>query len=196
MRRNSMKRLCLFLAGFVTAVVFSGPLQAFQHHTEKALWAEIREHGKLKTTIAVTEGIARQLIKSKNAKVNFSGKGKRDIVTKEMIRSVLDGKEKSVMAQDEEHNQEIKLFMNNLDVPGRAGGNERLVLETYKAGKKKFSIGLPDVEVEESNDSEESEDMVKMSFGWKGVLPFLAKSGGALYVHEHKEDTEVWIYVE
>lgn len=191
-----MKKVCVILAGFLSVISFFNPPHAFQHHAEEALWAEIREHGKLKTTIAVTQGIARQLIKSKNAKVNFSGKGKKDIVTKEMIRSVLDGKEKSVVARDEEHNQEIKLFMNILDVPGKAGGNERLVLETYKAGKKKFSIGLPDVEVEGSDDSDESDDMVRMSFGWKGVLPFLAKSGGALYVQEHKEDTEVWIYVE
>ena len=191
-----MGKLHMHIGIFVAIVSFPSTLQAFQHHEEKALWVEIREQGKLKTTIAVTEGIARQLIKSKNAKVNFSGKGKKDIVTKEMIRSVLDGKEKSVMARDEEHDQGIKLFMNILDVPGKAGGNERLVLETYKAGKKKFSIGLPDVEVEESDETDESDEMVKMSFGWKGVLPFLAKSGGALYVHEHNEDTEVWIYVE
>ena len=191
-----MKRLWVLLAVAIAVVTFPSPVQAFQHHAEKALWAEIREHGKLKTTIAVTEGIARQLIKSKNAKANFSGKGNKDIVTKEMIRSVLEGKEKSVVARDEEHSQDIKLFMNNLDVPGKASGNERLVLETYKGGKKKFSIGLPDVEVEESDEKDESDEMVKMSFGWKGVLPFLAKSGGALYVHEHKENTEVWIYVE
>jgi hypothetical protein len=31
---------------------------------------------------------------------------------------------------------------------------------------------------------------------WRGLLPFLAKEGGAIYINTEKEETEVWLYVE
>jgi hypothetical protein len=37
---------------------------------------------------------------------------------------------------------------------------------------------------------------VKINFGWKALLPFLAKGGGAVFIKDQDDDTEVWIYVE
>ena len=31
---------------------------------------------------------------------------------------------------------------------------------------------------------------------WRGLLPFLAKEGGAIYINTEKEETEVWLYLE
>lgn len=149
----------------------------------------------MKTKIAVTEAIARMVLDSKDTKVNFSGKGKKDLISKKMLRAVLDGREESVTAKDPEHDQEVKLYLKDLDVPGKERGKDRLVLTTYKEGKKTFSITLPDIEVESKAD-DESDDLVTRSFGWKAIMPFLAKTGGALYVKDYKDDTEVWLYVE
>jgi hypothetical protein len=190
-----MKRLSVFFAAAALLVFFSNILLAFQHHSEKALWIETKEDGKAKTNLAVTESIARMVIESDDAKVNFSKKGEKDWITKKMIREVLNGDEKSITVKDPDRDQEVTMYMSDLDVPGKEEGNSRLVLETYKAGKKTFSITLPDIEVESKGDNE-SDDLVTRSFGWKALLPFLAKSGGAMYIKDHKDDSEVWLYVE
>jgi hypothetical protein len=189
-----MKPLRNVLTGFAVLILFSTTLLA--SHSEKALWIEVKEKGNIKTTIAVTEGIAWQLVESKQTKANFSGKGKKDVITKEMLRAVLDGREKSIVVRDSEGGSEVKIYLKDLDIPGKERGKDRLVLETYKSGQKKFSIGLPDIEVEEAGEDSGAGDLVKLSFGWKGLLPFLAKAGGAVYVKDYKGDTEVWVYVE
>ena len=38
--------------------------------------------------------------------------------------------------------------------------------------------------------------IIDMRLGWKGLLPFLAKEGGAIYINTAKDDTEVWLYVD
>ena len=70
------------------------------------------------------------------------------------------------------------------------------MLETYESGVKKFRIALPEMDMEKSDDESGSDDLVKLSFGWKGLLPFLAKEGGAVYINDQQKDSEVWIYVE
>jgi hypothetical protein len=181
--------------GLAMSIAFAGSLSAFQHHSEKGLWIETKEDGKLKSTLAVTENIAWMVVKSKDTKINFSKEGKHNIITKKMLRAVLEGDEKSITAKDPDRDQEVTIYTKDLDVPGEKGGNSRLVLETYKGGRKTFSIALPDIEVESKGD-DDSDDLVTHSFGWKALLPFLAKSGGALYVNEEKDDSEVWLYVE
>jgi hypothetical protein len=100
------------------------------------------------------------------------------------------------VARDSADGSEVKMYLKDLEIPGKGRGKDRLVLETYKSGKKKFSIGLPDIEVEEAREDSGASDLVKLSFGWKGLLPFLAKAGGAVYLKDHQDDTEVWLYVE
>ena len=172
----------------------SGFLLASQPHSEKALWIEVKEKGNQQTTIAMTEGIARQLLESDETKVNFSEKGKRDLITREMLTAVLEGRQESAEVRDPEDGSEAKIYMKDLDVPGKGDGKNRLVLATYKSGRETFRIALPEIEME-SHD-ERSNDFVKINFGWKGLLPFLAKEGGAVYIEDGKDDTEVWIYVE
>jgi hypothetical protein len=160
---------------------------------EKALWVQVKEKGDHKTTIAMTELIAWQLLASDETKVRLTKKGKKELITREMLRSVLDGQEESVEARDED-GSEAKLFMADLRVPDHKGGKGKLVLETYKSGSRTFRIALPEIEIEASD--EEDGGSIEMSIGWKGLLPFLAKEGGAIYIDADKDETEVWLYVE
>lgn len=162
---------------------------------EKALWIEVKEKGDHKTTIAMTELIARQLLEADETNVHFAKKGKKDLITREMLRSVLDGQEESVEARDEDGSQ-VKLFMADLRVPGHKGAKGKLVLETYKSGSRTFRIALPEIEIEASDEEDGGTGSIEMTIGWKGLLPFLAKEGGAIYIDSDKDDTEVWLYVE
>jgi len=189
-----MKRLITTLSLVTFTIVgcsFGGVLQ---HHSEKALWIETREHGHLKTMLAVTEPIARMVAESKETTVTFSPDS-NDLVTKQMILDVLDGRERSMTRKDAELDQEVTMYLKDLEVPGREEGRSTLVLQTYKEGKKTFSITLPDIEVESKSD-DGSGNLITRSFGWKALLPFLAKKGGALYVKDVKDDSEVWLFVE
>ena len=161
--------------------------------SEKALWIELKEHGERTTTIAMTEGIARQLLDSKNMNVNFSAGEKNQMVTKDMIQAVLNGTQSSMTSQDEE-GDEATVSMKSLSVPGKRGGNDRLVLETYKSGKQTLRIALPELEMEQAD--EKTDESVNVSFGWKALLTFLAKVGGAVYINDQQDNTEVWLYVE
>ena len=162
---------------------------------EKALWIEVKEKGDHKTTIAMTELIARQLLESDETKVYLAKKGKNDLITREMLRLVLDGREESVEARGED-GSEAKLYMADLRVPGHKGGKGKLVLETYKSGSRTFRIALPEIEIEASAEENGGIGSIEMSIGWKGLLPFLAKEGGAIYIDTGKDETEVWLYVE
>jgi len=172
----------------------SGFLLASQPHSEKALWIELKEGGNQQITIAITEGIVRQLLESEETKVNFSEKGKRELITREMLEAVVEGRQESAEVCDPQDGSEAKIYMEDLNVPGKGDGNDRVVLATYKSGTETFRIALPEIEMESHDES--SNDFVRINFGWKGLLPFLAKEGGAVYIGDGKDDTEVWIYVE
>jgi hypothetical protein len=162
---------------------------------ERALWIEVKEKGDHKTTIAMTKSIARRLLESDETKVHFATKGKKDLITRDMLGSVLDGREESVEARDED-GSEAKLYMADLKVPGHKGGKEKLVFETYKSGSRTFRIALPEIELEASDEENGGTGSIETSIGWKALLPFLAKEGGAIYINTEKEETEVWLYVE
>lgn len=162
---------------------------------ERALWIEVKEKGEHKTTIAMTELIARQIIESDETKVHLAKKGRDELLTREMLRSVLDGEEESVEVRDES-GSEVKLYMADLKVPGNKGGKGKLVLETYKSGTRTFRIALPEIEIEASDEEDGGTANIETSIGWKGLLPFLAKDGGAIYINTDKDETEVWVYVE
>jgi len=174
--------------------VVSGSLSAAKSFSEKALWIEFQEDGKHTTTIAITEGIARELLDSKHQGFHFSNKDKKELLTREMLLAVLDGDKDIVEVQDSDNGTSARAYLRNLRSPATGSGKDRLILETYKSGERNFRIALPDIEVEKEGDDDG--ELVKTSFGWKGLLPFLAKTGGAVYIDNQKEDTEVWIYID
>jgi hypothetical protein len=180
------------LAGLMLAC--SGVLQA-SSPGEQALWIEVKEKGDRTTTIAMSEPIARQLLESDETKVHLAKSGEKDLITREMIRSVLDGREESVESRDAD-GSEVRLYLANLNVPGRRGGGGKLVLETYKSGSRTFRISVPEINLEASDEEGGGTAHIETSIGWKALLPFLAKEGGAIYISNKKEDTEVWLYVE
>lgn len=155
----------------------------------------MKEKEDHRTTIAISEPIARQLLDSDEAKVRFAKKGNHDLITREMLRSVLDGREESVEVRDE-NGSEVKLYMADLKVPGNKGGKGKLVLETYKSGSRTFRMALPEIEIEASDEEDGGTAHIETSIGWKGLLPFLAKEGGVIYINTDKDETEVWLYVE
>ena len=162
---------------------------------DNALWIEVKEKGDHTTTIAMTEPIAWQLLESDEIKVHLTKGEKRDLITREMLKSVLDGQEESVVARDED-GTEAKLYMADLNVPGQKGGKEKLVFETYKSGSRTFRIALPEIELEASDEENGGIGYIETSIGWKSLLPFLAKEGGAIYIKTAKDETELWLYAE
>lgn len=162
---------------------------------EKALWIEVTEKEGHKTAIAVTEFIARQVLESDGPGHHFAKGKQRDLITRDMVRAVLDGDEESVEARDED-GSEVKLYMADLDVPGGGGGGDKLIVETYKSGSRTFRMTLPEIEIEGCDDESCETGRFEIKFGWTGLLPFLAEEGGAIYVLSDDGETEVWVYVE
>ncbi len=159
---------------------------------QQALWIEVKGDGEHKT-IAVTEGIARRLLDSKDMHVNFSRHEKNDLVTREQLRAVLDRRERSITAHGD-HGKEVTTSMKSINTPGKNNDKNRLVLEVYKKGKQTFRIALPELEIKSAD--EKNELSIDVDLDWKEWLPFLAKEGGAVFIKDHDDDTEVWVYVE
>lgn len=191
-----MRAHCWVHSTLGTLILCSGVLFASETRSEKALWIEVKERGEQKTTVAMTVGIARELLESKETKVNFAEEGEKELITKDMLQAILDGRQEFIEAHDNENATEAKLYLKQLEIPGKESGKNRLVLEVSKSGMKTFRIALPEIEVEKSGEKSEGSELERISFGWKGLLPFLAKEGGAVYIQVQKDDTEVWIYVE
>ena len=82
-------RLFMLVAGLL--FICSSVLSASPPR-EKALWIEVKDKGDHKSTIAMTEHIARQLLESDETKVHLAKKGNKDLITREMLRLVLDGR--------------------------------------------------------------------------------------------------------
>lgn len=191
-----MKKLCVLAAALVALFAVSGALSVAPARSGKALWIEFRENGTRTATIAVTERLAREFLNSRDLNLHISQREKKDLLTREMLLAVLDGDQNDVETSDPETGTTARVYLQELNSPARGDGTDRLVLETYKAGARKFRIALPDVELEQADDEGESTELVKTCLGWKELLPFLAKNGGAVYVESVKDDTEVWVYVE
>lgn len=190
-----MKPLTRFASALAMLSLTSLALFARPSHSESALWIKITEHGKLKTTIAVTEKIARLMVKADHANVHFtSGEKGRDLVTRQMIKSVLDGSESSMSAKDEKTDTEAEVFMKRLNVPGSQKDNSQLVMETYKDGERSFRMKLGEFSFESKDD--ETGETNETEFSWKSLLPFLSHTGGGVYIKDHSDDTEIWVYVE
>jgi hypothetical protein len=65
-----------------------------------------------------------------------------------------------------------------------------------KSGSRTFRIALPEIELETSDEEDGGTGSIETSIGWKALLPFLAKEGGAICINTDKDETEVWLYAE
>jgi hypothetical protein len=177
----------------LSIIAFCSTMFFAQCRAEKALWIEVKEDGKRTATIAMTEGIARKFLETKEMNVNFTEKGRHDLITRDMLHSVLNGQKRSVTAHDE-NGSEAVVSLKSLTIPGERSGNNHLVLETYKSGNRTFRMVLPELEFEQAGDK--GDEYVKVNFSWKALLPFLEDVGGAVYINDQDDDTEVWIFVD
>ena len=189
-----MKRHQIIPSAIGVLFLSTGVANAFPP-PEKALWIEIRERGDRKSTIAVTEQVARHLLDSDDLRGHFSGKSGKDLITREMIMSVLEGREESAEARDD-NGSEAKIYMKDLRVPGRGGARDKLILEIFKSGSRTFRIALPEIEIEASDRNDGDTGDIQTTFGWKALMPFLSKDGGGVYIKSEKDDSEIWIYTE
>jgi len=161
--------------------------------SQNALWIEVHKKGEGTTTIAMTEEVARQLLTSTRERFTAAEGDDHDLITRDMIRDVLDGRRESIVAQDPA-GTEARLWMKELSPPHRSHGANKLVLEIYKGGDKTLHIAIPDIEIEASDTGSGGD--ISTEFGWKNFLPFLAHAGGAVYIKSGKDDTEIWLFVD
>lgn len=178
----------------VVLLLLLGPCFLSQCRNERGVWIDTRSADGHRTTIALTENLVRQYVDSRDTDLNFSGDGKAEPVTKEMLRDLLDGRRHSI----EQHNDGgvVRVTMRSMAIPGGGGGGDELVVETYKNGERTFHLTLPDIGIDRQDENDGADELVHTSFGWKRLLPFLSKEGGAIYINDEEERTEVWIYVE
>lgn len=177
---------------FALACLFIACSAAQAGSSRAALWIELKnEHGEL-TTIAVTRGIAVAMLEAdKDGSMHLNKHGDSELITKQMLRDVLDGTRETVHATDPDNGSEVTLYMKDIDPPGHAGTAGSVVLETYKNGERTFRMKLGEMEFEAGGKDDNT-----VTIGWKGLLPFLSRVGGAVYVNNDRDGSEVWLFMD
>jgi|WetSurMetagenome_2_1015567.scaffolds.fasta_scaffold458509_1 hypothetical protein len=160
---------------------------------ERALWIEFTDKDGKTGVIAVTEDLARKVLDNEDIKLNFSEKGKRELITRRMVNNVLEGREGRVTVRDDD-GSEATLSMRQLKTPSARHGGNKIVLETYHDGVRSFRMALPDVEIDDADDK--GDEALHFNFGWRSLLPFLSETDGAIYIQNSDDNSEVWIYLD
>ena len=161
--------------------------------TEKAMWIEVSEKGQRKVVIAITEAIVHALLDTRQVNVNFTDDEENSLVTRQMLSDVLEGREEYLTVKNKE-GSEATIYLKTLAAPVDRNGGGTLILETYKGGSRTFRMALPELDMQATDDK--GDESVELNLGWKPLLPFLARAGGAVYIHDLEDDSEVWVYVE
>lgn len=179
--------LILFALFFVGSSVFAG-------NRSRAIWIEVQKPGEGKTTIAVTENVVRALLESDSDDLNFhAAKGKKnELITRKMMQDLLDGERATIDVEDED-GETAHLYTSDLEVPHHKGGDNNVVFETYKDGKRTFRMSIGDFDIEQSD---EDGDSAGFSLNWRKCLPFLKDGGSAIYIQNEKEETTIWLYMD
>lgn len=174
-------------------LVVPASLEAYSKK-EKVLWMKIREEGQVKASIAISVTLAKHLLdeerKSDGDPID------RDLITREMIDDVLSGRKESVESMDPKTGKSARLWIGSLEIESAEGDDEGdLVIEVFKKGKRSFTLRLPFAEDPEERD-EDDPDITRMTFGWNSLMPFMAAAKGVIYVKDHDDETEFWMYVD
>ena len=181
------------IPGIVATITLAAGL-SFAGHTPKAVWIEVDKGDHGKTTIAVTEDVVRAFLKSDGDDIHFNkGKGKKDLITRQMIQDLIDGNRESIEVQDDEDGETAHLYIADLEIPRHDKKVDHVVLETYKHGTRNFRISLGDLEIDNSDDGDDDGSFL---MNWRKCLPFLKNSGAALYINNEQEETTVWLYLD
>jgi hypothetical protein len=184
---NSLQRCLLAIACLLIAC---SAVQAGS--SRPALWIEVKNENGEFTTIAVTREIAVALLEAdKDGSMHLNKHGHSELITKQMLRDVLDGTRETVRATDPDNGSEVTLYMKDIDPPRHAGTEGSVVLETYKNGERTFRMKLGEMEFESGGRDDNT-----VTIGWKGLLPFLGRVGGAVYVNNDRDSSEVWLFMD
>ena len=184
---NHLQRM-LIVAG--TSILYAASAPA--GNSKDVLWIELKSHDEGRTKIAVTTEIAEAFLNAdKEGSVHINAHNHKDLITKEMIRDVLEGRRDEVLAEDPDNGSTARLYLGDLRLPRHEGSRGSIVMETYKNGSRTFRMKLGEFEI-----SEGDKDDNNVEFSWKRLLPFLTKTGGALYINNEREDTEVWVFMD
>jgi hypothetical protein len=184
---NNLQRFSIVAGALVLSAAAS-----LAGNSRPALWIEVKNEEKGLTRIAVTREIAVALVEADDDdSIHVDRHGKGNLITKQMISDVLDGTRDIVRAKDPDDGSEVTLYLKDIDLPRHAGGSGSMVLETYKNGERTFRMKLGEFELEAGG-----KDDSGIAFGWKRLLPFLSKAGGAVYVNNEREDSEVWVFMD
>jgi hypothetical protein len=184
---NNLQRFLI-----IATSILLGAAASSAGNSRSALWIEVKSDDQGMTRIAVTREIAVAMVEAdKDGSLHFHNHGHSDLITKQMIRDVLDGTRDIARAEDPDNGSEVTLYLKDLDLPRHAGGKGSIVMETYKNGERTFRLRLGDVEIETGDKGDND-----IAFNWKRLLPFLSKTGGAVYINNEREDSEVWVFVD
>ena len=118
------------------------------------------------------------------------------IFTREMIDDVLSGRKESVESSDPKTGEMARLWLGSLEIPAAQEDDEGdLVIEVFKKGKRSFTLRLPAGHESEETENDDA-DITSMTFGWDSLVPFMAETKGVVYVLDHDDETEFWMYVD
>jgi hypothetical protein len=161
-------------------------------NSRQVLWIETKSQDEGRVKIAVTREIADAVLEADNeGSMHWSSHDHKNLITKEMVRDVLDGTKDVAEAEDSENGSTAKIYLGNVDLPRHDGGKGSVVFETYKNGERTFRMKLGEIEIEGSEKGE-----MGVAFSWKRLLPFLKKTGGAVYISNEREDSEIWLFLD
>jgi hypothetical protein len=188
-----MRKITLVLSFFAAGLMVL-PLTATAAGSLKALWIEVNKPHEGTTTIAVSVNVMKALLAADDHNLHFTDhKGKKDLITREMLEDLLNGDRSTVDVEDPETDEKAHLYIDDLDVPDHDGKKGHIVLETYKNGKREFRMSLGDLEIEQGDDEDNDSEF---SIHWRKCLPFLSEDGGAIYVNDKHNETVVWVNAE
>jgi len=176
-------------------LLLASPTLAAPADEQEMLWIDVTSATDPSTTIAISLNVARELYQSERQHLILGHKSHSEKELQQLIADVLDGDQEEGEVYDSEDSTRVRVWKGMAEVPtsGKGNGNT-LVVEVRENGKVVTTIRLPNITVETSATDEDA--VVETAIGWRTFLPFLAESGGAVYIATGKDDSEVWVYVE
>ena len=165
----------------------------------KVVWIKIWEHDTLTTEIAVSKGLAKDILnREKDDTVVSFGNTQLPL---EALRRVVNGTHDTFTMVDHKYDTKLRFStgtFNGFDTLGikihdKTERNKEFNIDIFEKGKESFSLTVPvngtNAIMERPSREDRSKDK-KLSV----VESAVRQSGGMIYVKDIKHDTEIYIY--